>query len=214
MRAKSIPRIRRTIQNNIHTFPTKHYTNTTTSGQNRTNAFTPSSSCPNHLVSNNISISLLTQSSISRLHTLDVTCQRWKSPIIVVIAWRDPLDASDRNELQEYIEKWKITCKQMHVIVYHLDQETEGTPETYPINSLRNIALEAVSTSHILMIDVDFIPSNRLDSMIKLSIMKQQKQRVSNDNTYSKKMKHDEYDGDMNKDAIVIPAFEDRKSVV
>ena len=160
---KSTSRIRRTLQNNIHTIHKNMTTNTNTQ-------FTPSTSCPHNLLSSDISVSLLTQSSVSRLRTLDTTCQRWKSPIIVVVAVLDPLNNTDSDLLQGHISKWKRTCKQLKLIMYHLDKETEGTPDMYPINTLRNIALEAVSTSHILMIDVDFIPSNKLDRMICLSI--------------------------------------------
>ena len=194
MNSTSNVRIRRTIQNNIHS------KSSNISGQ--ATAFVPSSSCPRNMEMRNISVSLLTQSSISRLRTLDVTCQRWKSPIIVVVVVSDPIDAGNAKLLQDYLAKWADTCRQIQVIIYHLDNATEGKPEAYPINALRNIALEAVSTSHILMIDVDFIPSQGLDHMIKSSIKEQQKRSASKMNSKST------YGPDPQ--AIVIPAFDRR----
>ena len=157
----------------------------------------------------NISVSLLTQSSISRLRTLDITCLRWKSPIIVVIVVLDPIDAPNGKILQDHFAKWKVTCQQLQVIIYHLDSETESTPESYPINSVRNVALEAVSSSHLLMVDVDFIPSQGLDRMIISTIMEQQDQVATERNT-SNIAKLDDFGNEIDDEAIVIPAFDRR----
>lgn len=44
--------------------------------------------------------------------------------------------------------------------------------ELYPVNQLRNLALENVRTSHVLLTDIDFIPSKELySSSLRLSPM-------------------------------------------
>ena len=209
MRAPSSRRIRRTIHNNIHTMRNNHNSTVNVTFGNETNIFMPSTSCPHNLAGSNISVSLLTQSSISRLRTLDVTCQRWKSPIIVVIVVSDPLDASSTALLQGHFAKWNNTCQQLQVIMYHLDNETEGTPESYPINSVRNVALEAVTTSHLLMVDVDFIPSQGLDRMIEATIVDQH-ERVATERNSSTIVEYDNFGHEIEREAIVIPAFDRR----
>ena len=61
------------------------------------------------------------------------------------------------------------------------------TTSWYPINKLRNIALDHVQTTHVLVLDVDFIPSEGLDEAIQNVLQ----QGTTNDN-----------------DAIVVPAFQ------
>jgi hypothetical protein len=90
------------------------------------------------------------------------------------------------------------------MIVYHLDTTTESTPESYPVNTLRNVALDAVSTSHILMMDVDFIPSQRLDVMIQSTLVEQQQQQHAASDVHPT----DKNDDVMDKVAMVIPAFD------
>jgi hypothetical protein len=127
----------------------------------------------------------------------------------VVVAVLDPIDATNGKLLQKHISKWNVTCQQLQVILYHLDRKTESTPAVYPINAVRNVALEAVSTSHILMVDVDFIPSQRLDIMIKSTILAQQ-ERLTLKRNSSHAMEYDNLGSDLDQEAIVIPAFDRR----
>ena len=81
--------------------------------------------------------------------------------IVVVAVSDDHTTAVTSNSttiLQNHMVQWKQTCTQLQVILYHLDSKTDSTPESYPVNALRNVALDAVSTSHILVMDIDFIP--------------------------------------------------------
>ena len=209
-------RIRRTLQNNIHNMTTHHLSEnnhledlskpvTTVAAATTT---TITSSCPRNLSATNISVSLLIQSSMDRLWILQETCQRWKSPIIVVVAVPDddPTTATGTNSsstvLQKHLIQWKQSCSQLKVIVYHLDSTTESTPESYPVNTLRNVALDAVSTSHILMMDIDFIPSQRLDSMIQSALVAEQQHATAIDT------KDNHENRNQNNVAMVIPAFD------
>jgi glycosyltransferase-like protein LARGE len=210
MHSSSVNRTRRTIKNNIHIKNNRHNSTNHINAGNQTSTFIPMSSCPKYLIKSNISVTLLTQSSISRLYTLDVTCRRWKSPIIVVVAVSDPIDATSGKLLQNHIAKWNVKCQQLQVILYHLDHETEGAPASYPINTIRNIALEAASTSHILMMDVDFIPSEGLDNMIRSTILEQEDRIASRRNasqSITGSVGYDNFGNEMYREAIVIPAF-------
>ena len=187
-------RIRHTLQNNIHNM-TEHDQNLPPTSF--------SSSCPRNLSPTNISVSLLIQSSADRLWILHETCQRWTSPIVVVVAAND--DPGSRMILENHMVHWKQDCPQLQWIVYHLDATTESTPESYPVNTLRNVALDAVSTSHILMMDIDFVPSRQLDVMI-LSALVEQQQAAGTATGPNTTHQHD--DSDHVKTAMVIPAFE------
>lgn len=78
--------------------------------------------------------------------------------MIVVLALEDP---SDYSQLLESYD-----CPNTQWIPYHLTQSSSE----YPVNLLRNLALEAVSTSHVLVVDADFVPSAGLDEAIVQSI--------------------------------------------
>jgi Glycosyl-transferase for dystroglycan len=188
------PRVRHTLQNNNNY---RHPQQQQQQSLNITALMT--SSCPHILSKTNISVTLLLQSSIDRVWIIDETCQRWTSPIIVVVAIHDPLENTNKSSLQDQILRWKTTCAHVTVILYHLDNTTESTPDTYPVNTLRNVALDAVQTSHILMMDVDFVPAHALDQMIQTTLRNEQHLTVTT---------KEEGENDEDLAAMVIPAFD------
>ena len=58
----------------------------------------------------------------------------------------------ERNQLQSFLKKANYPSR--FVVVPHLDTTTH-----YPINKLRNLAVEKVTTSHYLMTDIDLFPA-------------------------------------------------------
>jgi len=146
------------------------------------------SSCPTSLSPDSISITLVSQTSSNRLWLLKETCRRWKDPIVVVVAMRED-DA-------ELTPSWKELCPQLRLIEHRLKTES---PEMYPVNELRNIGLNAVTTSHVLVVDIDFIPSISLSSTLRDNL----RQRV----TIRENMDIAEVPPE-NIDALVVPAFE------
>ena len=57
----------------------------------------------------------------------------------------------------------------MTIILYKAKDEKELT-DAYPINKMRNVGLDEVKTSHVLLIDADFIPSVGLDDGLKKAV--------------------------------------------
>ncbi|GAX17320.1 glycosyltransferase-like protein LARGE [Fistulifera solaris] len=102
-----------------------------------------------------LQVTLVIQTTIHRLPVVQETCRRWKSsPMIVVLALEE--DA----ELSSIVDD-SYDCPNTKWITYHLSSTLD-----YPVNHLRNLALEAVSTSHVLVVDADFVPSTGLEEAI------------------------------------------------
>lgn len=117
--------------------------------------------CPSHQQTDNHpwQVTLVLQTTIQRLPVVQETCRRWKSsPMIVVVALEHDDSSSDYSKLLETYD-----CPNTQWIPYHL---SSSSANDYPVNLLRNLALEAVSTSHVLVVDADFVPSANLDQAI------------------------------------------------
>jgi hypothetical protein len=166
-------------------------------------------SCPKdgYSVPLGISISLVIQCSLDRLWLLSETCARWSDPIILVVYLPTELviDPSDRSHVIDSITDIMIECPQItvlpHVHTNHDDDEKEGgskSSSTYPVNIMRNKGLDAVTTSHVLIMDVDLIPSADLGQVIKANII---------DQISAMNAKEESGDG-IPVNAIVVPAFE------
>jgi len=112
-------------------------------------------------------VTLVTQCDISRTWILEETCRRWNGPIVVVLYVSNE---ERQNTAFAHDETGSIsvspTCKHATIITYFEtapEKVVNGVNvEKYPINKMRNIGIDAVYTSHFLMIDVDFVPSATL----------------------------------------------------
>ena len=147
-------------------------------------SFPVQSSCPADLSSSDIKTTLVIQSSLERLWILEETCRRWKSPIVVAVHLPHGAEANDR-----LIVAAKSKCPQLTVIPHHASHD--ATEWAYPVNRLRNMALDAVQTSHILVADIDFVPSMDLDETIRTTIIEQEP-----------------LIGTLRREAMIVPAFE------
>jgi Glycosyl-transferase for dystroglycan len=138
---------------------------------------------------------LVTQTTISRLWILKETCHRWKQPIIVTVFVPPDLSQVDAITLtsQENELLGGGDCEQLSLIRYMADADERGF-DKYPVNRLRNIGLDHVTTSHILVMDIDFVPSRGLDQLIQ-EALKLRDQEMTNNTSHR-----------MN--ALVVPAFE------
>lgn len=148
-----------------------------------------------------ISVTLIVQCSMDRIWLMSETCRRWPDPIVLVVYLPSKIayDESERNSVIDSIATVMADCPQMTVLPHvHGTKEKSGDPSTYPVNVMRNRGLDAVKTSHILIMDVDLIPSADLSHVVKDNVMDQIiMSRQQNKN-----------DAESPVNAIVVPAFE------
>jgi hypothetical protein len=124
------------------------------------------SQCERDITSTEFATTLVTQTTLDRLILMQETCHRWSSPIVAVVyITSQELTDQWNTILKQYSEQ----CNHMRLIPYVAKDEEERS-HTYPINAMRNTALDEVKTSHVLLIDADFIPSVDLDKGIEKSI--------------------------------------------
>jgi hypothetical protein len=148
--------------------------------------FPNQSLCPSTV--NSINTTLLIQCSVDRMWILKETCRRWTDPIVAVIH----LTENQKSNA----DAWKMRCPQMRVVPYVADKDEKAWH--YPVNRLRNLGLDVVQTSHVIVADVDFVPSQGLDQVIRHTLKERQKQRGVAESTVALE----------ERDAIVVPAFE------
>lgn len=118
-----------------------------------------SSSCPGQLV--DTAVTLVVQTSTERLWILHETCKRWTHPIVAVVAVQSDDNNSDLDE-QIMASVQEACSTQLDLVTHAIDLKTAP----YPVNVLRNLGLDRVRTSHVIMADIDFVPSEHLDELI------------------------------------------------
>ena len=102
------------------------------------------SQCPGLVKS--INTTLLIQCSIDRMWILNETCQRWHDPIVIVVH-----TANKDTTFNQY----QRSCPQMTVLTYVSDKNEKDWQ--YQVNKLRNLGLDAVQTSHVMVVDVEIM---------------------------------------------------------
>lgn len=154
----------------------------------------PSSSCPADLAPGDLSTTLVTQCTLNRVDLLLETCNRWKGPIILSLFLANDEEESAWSDRQS---NWEEMCPQMTILIHRATTE-EQEAGSYPVNKLRNLGLDAVKTSHVFVMDADFVPSADLHETIGdvLNARHQMEQMEGGDRL----------NGD--RDAIIVPAFE------
>lgn len=153
--------------------------------------------CPRDV--DQIATTLVLQATFDRLPLIRQTCRRWKSPIKLVVYLT--LDEAE-NMWDETIKEYNTFCNNLSLIP-HISKAKDERRHAYPINLMRNIGLDHVTTSHVLVLDIDLIPSTNLDYELATAIELAIEARMDDD-------------GDRGidpKDAIIVPAFE-RKSPI
>ena len=123
-----------------------------------------------------ISVSLVIQCSLDRIWLLSETCARWPDPIVLVVylPFETVLDPSDRSHVIDSIVNITSECPQMTVLPHvHTAVDNKGESSEYPVNVMRNKGLDAVNTSHVLIMDVDLIPSADLSHVVRDNVMDQ-----------------------------------------
>lgn len=136
-----------------------------------------------------VDITIVVHLSMDRFRALDELASHWLGPMSVAL-YLNEMDISLFNELlqtTEYLSKRKN-------VGFHLVFRDFGS--NYPINRLRNIALNNAITPYVFMTDVDFLPTPNLYAYLKSVI---------------KKMNDDDGRESLGGLALVIPAFENNE---
>mmetsp|Transcript_71079 Transcript_71079/g.133900 ORF Transcript_71079/g.133900 Transcript_71079/m.133900 type:complete len:484 (+) Transcript_71079:342-1793(+) len=127
-------------------------------------------------------VTLTVQTSEDREWLLPKLCDRWPGPMSIVLFLAGDRISPDELKNREagvvesctqpasgpnvltmksgtprYLSQHQHRIGKVHVQVAQVERDAE-----YPVNLLRNRAIEAVTTSHFLSIDVDFMPSREL----------------------------------------------------
>lgn len=127
-------------------------------------------------------VTLVAQLSMDRLQMIEEIAKHWKGPISLALYMSD----SEANSFLGYILDSEL-LKNRKNIGYHIVYK-EG--DFYPINRLRNIALENVNTPFVFLTDIDFLPAYQLYESLKSSLS---------------------LEPQMDRKALVVPAFETQR---
>jgi len=128
-------------------------------------------------------VTLVTQLSLDRLQMLETLCTHWNGPMSLALYMSD----SEAQQFLQYATGSRILMQRKN-IGYHIVYK-DG--EFYPVNYLRNVALEQVQSPYVLLTDIDFLPMFGLyEYLIKAVPM---------------------MDMNIQKKALVIPAFETQR---
>ena len=104
---------------------------------------------------------LVTQLSMDRLHMLVPLLERWSGPASIAVYLTD-------TEAQDFVDHWErsTSLTSRCNVGYHVAYK-EGN--LYPINALRNLALEQAATDYVFLTDIDFLPSTYAVSSLAAS---------------------------------------------
>ena len=103
----------------------------------------------------------MTQLSMDRLHMLVPLLERWSGPASIAVYLTD-------TEAQDFVDHWErsTSLTSRCNVGYHVAYK-EGN--LYPINALRNLALEQAATDYVFLTDIDFLPSTYAVSSLAAS---------------------------------------------
>ncbi|XP_015682531.1 LARGE xylosyl- and glucuronyltransferase 2 isoform X1 [Protobothrops mucrosquamatus] len=110
-----------------------------------------------------IDVTLIAQLSMDRLQMLEAICKHWTGPISLALYMSD----AEAQQFLRYAQASEVLSNRQNV-AYHIVYK-EG--QFYPVNFLRNIALKNAQTSHVFLMDIDFLPMYGLYDYLRSSIM-------------------------------------------
>jgi len=115
-------------------------------------------------------ITIVTQCSIDRLPQLRSMCQAWSGIISVAIYIKENVELCKErlNELFHEMERcYSVVLDISLLYENNLDRtDSDGVDVLYPINHLRNLALDNASSELVFLLDVDFVPSLNMHEML------------------------------------------------
>ncbi|CAG9571674.1 unnamed protein product [Danaus chrysippus] len=109
-------------------------------------------------------VTLVLQLSMDRLQFLERIVKYWEGPLSAAIYLSD----CEVTKLESFIRDWSSTLNIRNNIGYHLVFKHDSVH--YPVNYLRNVALENVNTPYVFLMDADFVPMAGLYRYLRESI--------------------------------------------
>lgn len=120
-------------------------------------------------------VTLVTQSSTNRAWLLHLFCQRWQGPVAAAVSCNEQEAVNAAATISALattaacgsltqtrerltLSKEGATLRRGRLALEIVKQEGRA----YPINALRNAAMRLAATSHVLVLDIDFLPSIEL----------------------------------------------------
>eukprot|EP01134_Creolimax_fragrantissima_P005113 CFRG5113T1 len=102
-------------------------------------------------------ITLTSQGSWNRLFHLKHLTQVWQGPVSFALL----LDSEDQlNEVDTVVKNDPLLREFADIhVVWRLDHSSEDVNSFYPINMLRNMALQTVETTYVFVLDADVTPN-------------------------------------------------------
>ncbi|KAL4225615.1 Xylosyl- and glucuronyltransferase large2 [Mactra antiquata] len=128
-------------------------------------------------------VTLVAQLSMDRLQMLETICKHWEGPISLALYMSD----AEAQQFLRYAQGSETLMNRKN-IGYHVVYK-DG--QYYPVNYLRNVALENIQTEYAFLSDIDFLPMYGLYEYLKKAVA------MSN--------------MDSEKKALVVPAFETQR---
>lgn len=128
-------------------------------------------------------VTLVAQLSMDRLQMVEALCKHWEGPISFALYMSD----AEAQQFLSYALGSDI-LKDRKNVGYHIVYK-DG--QFYPVNFLRNVALQQVTTPYVFLTDIDFLPMAGLYEYLKRS--------VANMDMASRKK------------ALIVPAFETQR---
>ncbi|GAA5820447.1 hypothetical protein JCM3770_003381 [Rhodotorula araucariae] len=114
-------------------------------------------------------VTLVTQLSVSRIDRFERMLAAWDGPLSVAIYL---VDEADIDTLEtHYVSSALLSAwERVSLVVvkpdYSISEEALLTRLRYPINHLRNLALSMAPSPYTLVVDVDFVPSPDMHSVL------------------------------------------------
>uniref|UniRef100_A0A8D8SAD0 Glycosyltransferase-like protein LARGE2 n=1 Tax=Cacopsylla melanoneura TaxID=428564 RepID=A0A8D8SAD0_9HEMI len=107
-------------------------------------------------------VTLVAQLSMDRLQMVELLFKHWEGPISLTLYMSD----AEAQQFLSYAGNSEA-LRSRYNIGYHVVYK-EGN--FYPINMLRNVALDQVNTPYVFLLDIDFLPMLGLYSYLKSTI--------------------------------------------
>jgi lipopolysaccharide biosynthesis glycosyltransferase len=113
-----------------------------------------------------VDVTLVVHVDMSRLHVLPDLLAKWTGPASIAIFLQD----GDVPRLHDLADAGQLFNGAEHEIRIHLAID-DGNQRGYPVNLLRNLGWRAVRTSHVFMLDADFLPGPQLYSTLRAGLL-------------------------------------------